>query len=140
MWFGSSYAVNHRVPIVKTITFPRVERTRKFLTMFLASLRRSLVVGLTGLMFGPLAMASTTSSNSMPWDSVVDSIRADVTGPFASAAATLALMGAGYGLLFRNEEMSGWIKTLLGVVMAIALTIAGQNIISLFQASGALVG
>jgi len=127
---------------VKTITFPRVERTRKFLTMFLASLRRSLVAGLTGLMFGPLAMASSTStgSSSMPWDSVVTSIQADITGPFASAAATLALMGAGYGLLFRSEEMSGWIKTLLGVVMAIALTIAGQNIINLFQASGALVG
>lgn len=127
---------------MKTITFPRVERTRKFLTMFLASLRRSLVAGLTGLMFGPLAMASSTStgSSSMPWDSVVTSIQADITGPFASAAATLALMGAGYGLLFRSEEMSGWIKTLLGVVMAIALTIAGQNIINLFQASGALVG
>ncbi len=133
---------------MKTITFPRVERTRKFLTMFLAFLRRSLVVGLTGLTFGPFAMASSTGFGggfsggfgAMPWDSVIDTIRADITGPFASAAATLALMGAGYGLLFRSEEMSGWIKTLLGVVMAIALTIAGQNIINLFQASGALVG
>jgi type IV secretory pathway VirB2 component (pilin) len=126
---------------VKSITFPRVELTRKFLTMCFSSLRlrRSLVVGLTGLMFGPLAMASSTSGY-MPWDAPIDAIRADITGPFASAAATLALMGAGYGLLFRSEEMSGWIKTLLGVVLAIALTIAGQNIISLFQASGALVG
>lgn len=111
--------------------------------MLVIALRHSLTAGAawaaSALLFAPAAMAAQ-ADGSMPWDSVITSIRNDITGPFASIAATLAMAGAGYGLMFRNEELSGWVKTLLGAVMAIALTVGAQNLISMFQGTGALVG
>lgn len=84
-----------------------------------------------------VAFASTTGAG-LPWESPLDTIKASITGPVAFVISLLAIIGAGAGLVF-GGEISGFLKTLIYIVLVIALIIGATNLMSMFSSSGAII-
>lgn len=74
-----------------------------------------------------LAHASNTG---MPWESPLEKIVNSITGPVAFGVSVLGIVAAGGGLIFGNNDMSGFIKVLVGIVMVIAFIVCAVNILS----------
>ncbi len=84
-----------------------------------------------------IALASTSGA-SLPWESPLDSLVDSITGPVAFAISLLAIVAAGAGLIF-GGEISGFIKTVLYLVLVIALIVGGASIMKMFSATGMLI-
>ncbi|OCR84615.1 conjugal transfer protein TrbC, partial [Campylobacter fetus subsp. testudinum] len=78
------------------------------------------------LIFGAVAFAATTGAG-LPWEGPLDTIKASITGPVAFTISILAIVGCGIGLVW-GGEMSGFIKTLVYIVLVIALVVGATNI------------
>ena len=83
------------------------------------------------------AFASTTGGG-LPWESPLQTIKASITGPVAFIISLLAIVAAGVGLVF-GGEFSGFVKTLIYIVLVVALIVGAVNIMNMFGASGALI-
>jgi type IV secretion system protein VirB2 len=84
-----------------------------------------------------VAMAST-SSQGLPWEDPLTTIKNSITGPVAMVISLLAIVASGVGLVF-GGEFSGFVKTLLYVVLVISLIIGSANILALFSTSGMMI-
>ncbi|WP_162165540.1 TrbC/VirB2 family protein [Campylobacter fetus] len=89
------------------------------------------------LLFGGIAFAATTGSG-LPWESPLEMIKASITGPVAFTIAILAIVGCGIGLVW-GGEMTGFIKTLVYIVLVIALIVGATNFMAIFNTTGALI-
>ncbi|EPA8620906.1 TrbC/VirB2 family protein [Campylobacter coli] len=97
---------------------------KKFLILFLA----------LGLGY---ALASTTGAG-LPWEGPLEQIKASLSGPVAFIMSILAIIGAGAGLIW-GGELSGFIKTLIYIVLVIAIVVGAGNFMGIFNTSGALI-
>ncbi|MFW0695701.1 TrbC/VirB2 family protein [Aliarcobacter butzleri] len=84
-----------------------------------------------------IALASQTGSN-LPWESPLDSVVDSITGPVAFGISLLAIVGVGAGLIF-GGEISGFIKTVAYVVLAIAVVVGGASIMKMFSGAGMMI-
>ncbi len=84
-----------------------------------------------------IALASTTGAG-MPWESPLQDIKSSITGPVAMVISILAIIGAGAGLVF-GGEISGFIKTVIYIVLVIALIVGAVNVMDIFDTSGKLI-
>jgi type IV secretion system protein TrbC len=82
------------------------------------------------------AMAST--GGGLPWDTPLQTLQNDLTGPVATAVSVLALFAAGAALVF-GEEMGPFIRRVLLLVVAIALLVLGANFLQALGLTGAVV-
>lgn len=82
-----------------------------------------------------VAMASTQG---MPWEDPLTTIKNSITGPVAMIISLVAIVAAGVGLVF-GGEFSGFVKTLLYVVLVISIIVGAANILALFSTSGMLI-
>ncbi|EFO4793577.1 conjugal transfer protein TrbC [Campylobacter coli] len=82
-------------------------------------------------------MASTTGAG-LPWESPLETIKASLSGPVAFVISLLAIIGAGAGLVW-GGELSGFIKTLIYIVLVVAVIIGANSFIGMFSGSGALI-
>lgn len=82
-----------------------------------------------------VAMASTTG---MPWEDPLTTIKNSVTGQVAMVISLCAIVAAGVGLVF-GGEFSGFVKTLLYVVLVISIIVGAANILALFSTRGMLI-
>ncbi len=92
-------------------------------------LRRVRALASAALLFvltAPVALAGTN----MPWDTPIQTLEHDLTGPFATGVSVIAFVAAGIALIF-GEELSGIIKKLLTIVVAISIIVFGNNILNL---------
>lgn len=83
---------------------PRMPLTRR-LASHLASTARS--AGLAALMLAVVApsASATTAGSPMPWDTPLQNLLSNLTGPTARALVVIAIVGAGLMWAFtRNEE------------------------------------
>jgi type IV secretion system protein TrbC len=89
------------------------------------------------------AAALTTTSHAstsggLPWDSALTTLQNDLTGPVATAISVIAFLGAGAALAF-GEELTGLVKKLLVIVLAISLIVMGNRFLSALGLVGSLV-
>ncbi|KAA3682677.1 TrbC/VirB2 family protein (plasmid) [Campylobacter fetus] len=88
--------------------------------------------------FGAVFAFASTTGGGLPWEGPLQTVKASITGPVAFIISLLAIVAAGVGLVF-GGEFSGFIKTLLYIVLVVALIVGAVNFMSIFGISGGLI-
>lgn len=88
------------------------------------------------LLCADFSHAATTSG--MPWETPLQRIQRSFAGPVAFAISIVGLIGAGAGLIW-GGEISGFIRTLIFVVLVISLLVFANSILTKLFHVGALV-
>jgi type IV secretion system protein VirB2 len=79
------------------------------------------------------------TSGSLPWERPLQTIQKSLTGPVAMSIAILAMFVAGAALVW-GDDISGFVRKALMLVMAISFLVAGSGLLTtLFGVSGALI-
>ena len=82
------------------------------------------------------ALASTAGG--LPWDTPIQMLQNDLTGPVATGISVIAFLAAGAALVF-GEELGGIAKKALFVVLGVAMIVMGNNFLAALGLSGALI-
>lgn len=82
------------------------------------------------------ALAST--GGGLPWDTPLQTLQNDLTGPVATAVSVLALFAAGAALVF-GEELGHFVRRALLLVVAIAFLVLGNNFLTALGLTGAVI-
>jgi type IV secretory pathway VirB2 component (pilin) len=82
------------------------------------------------------AIASTTGG--LPWDTAIQTLQDDLTGPVATAISVIAFLAAGAALVF-GEELGGIAKKGLFVVLGVAFIVLGNKFLSVLGLTGTLI-
>lgn len=112
------------------LTLPTIRFNRS--TMF--------YLGLVAVLFLVMAvqpaMASEGTGGSLPYESWLTNLRNSVTGPVAFALSIIGIVVAG-GILIFGGELNGFFRTLIFIVLVMALLVGAQNMMSTFFGRGA---
>jgi len=87
------------------------------------------------LMMTPV-IASEGTGGSLPYESWLTNLRNSVTGPVAFALSMIGIVVAG-GILIFGGELNGFFRTLIFIVLVMALLIGAQNMMGTFFGRGA---
>ncbi|WP_295452742.1 conjugal transfer system pilin TrbC [uncultured Thiodictyon sp.] len=102
-----------------------------------------LYVGAALLLFLALspdhAMAATSTGGGLPYESWLTSLRTSVTGPVAFAISIIGLVIAG-GVLIFGGDLNGFFRTLIFLVLVMALLVGATNIMTSFFGTAAEIG
>ena len=102
------------------------------------NIKRILILGGWLPFVSTQALASTSRSN-LPWEKPLQMLQDSITGPVAITVSILAMCASGVALVW-GEEISGFTRRILMLVLAIAVLVSSASIIStLFGVSGALI-
>jgi type IV secretory pathway VirB2 component (pilin) len=95
-----------------------------------------------------LALLSTITSKvalaggaSLPWDGPLETLRNNLTGPFAASISVIAFVAAGAALIFGGEDMSAIAKRILYIVLGVCVVVFGLQFLSALGivSAGALI-
>lgn len=92
---------------------------------------------LLSLLFIGTVQASGGGSG-MPWESGLETIQQSLTGPVAKAICLIGIVGAG-AMLIWGGEISGFLKTVVYIVLVICLILGGNIILNTVSGSSALI-
>jgi type IV secretory pathway VirB2 component (pilin) len=95
-----------------------------------------LLLGL--LLLSHPAMASTAGGGGLPYEDWLSKLRDSVTGPVAFSLSIIGIVIAG-GVLIFGGDLNGFFRTLVFLVLVMALVIGSQNIMSNFFGEGAVI-
>ena len=84
------------------------------------------------------AHAAAGSGAGLPYEDWLMKIRQSITGPVAFSISVIAIVAAGAMLIF-GGDMNGFMKTLVFIVLVLALVIAAQNMLSGITGVGAVI-
>ena len=84
------------------------------------------------------AFASEGTGGSLPYESWLTNLRNSVTGPVAFALSIIGIVVAG-GILIFGGELNGFFRTLIFIVLVMALLVGAQNMMSTFFGRGAVI-
>jgi type IV secretion system protein TrbC len=84
------------------------------------------------------AMASTGTGGSLPYESWLTSLQNSVTGPVAFALSIIGIVVAG-GVLIFGGELNAFFRSLIFIVLVMALLIGAKNMMSTFFGQGAVL-
>ncbi len=93
------------------------------------------------LLSGLLALCSLStayaggSSTGMPYENVLDQLSKSLSGPVAKSVALIGIVGSGATLIF-GGEISGFLKTVIYLVLVCSLLILGNTLIEKVGGSG----
>lgn len=91
----------------------------------------------TLFLFGPeQAQAATGTGGGLPYETWLESLRNSVTGPVAFALSIIGIVIAG-GVLIFGGDLNGFFRTLIFIVLVMALLVGAQNLMSTFFGRGA---
>ncbi|EMK3344943.1 MULTISPECIES: conjugal transfer system pilin TrbC [Vibrio] len=97
-------------------------------------------LGFFALMFLAMAlqpaMASEGTGGSLPYESWLTNLRNSVTGPVAFALSMIGIVVAG-GILIFGGELNAFFRTLIFLVLVMAMLVGAQNMMSTFFGRGA---
>jgi type IV secretory pathway VirB2 component (pilin) len=82
------------------------------------------------------AIASEGSGGSLPYETWLANLRNSVTGPVAFALSIIGIVVAG-GVLIFGGDLNGFFRTMIFLVLVMALLIGAQNIMGTFFGRGA---
>ena len=89
------------------------------------------------ILFAPHpAFAAEGTGGSLPYESWLTNLRNSVTGPVAFALSTIGIVVAG-GVLVLGGDLNGFFRTLIFLVLVMALLVGAQNVMSTFFGRGA---
>lgn len=83
-----------------------------------------------------LALASEGAGGTLPYESWLINLRNSVTGPVAFTLSMIGIVVAG-GVLVLGGDLSGFFRTLIFIVLVLALLVGAQNMMSNFFGRGA---
>ncbi len=92
---------------------------------------------LAGSLYLSISTALAATTGSLPWDTPVQTLQNDLTGPVATGISVIAFLAAGAALVF-GEELGGIAKKALFVVLGVAMIVLGNNFLSALGLTGAL--
>lgn len=84
------------------------------------------------------AFASAGTGGSLPYESWLTSLRNSVTGPVAYSLSLVGLVVAG-GILIFGGDLNGFFRTLVFLVLVMALIIGANNTMSTFFGTGSVI-
>lgn len=90
------------------------------------------------VIFASEAHAGVTGGGGLPYESWLSSLRNSVTGPVAFALSIIGIVVAG-GVLIFGGDLNGFFRTLIFIVLVMALLVGAQNMMSTFFGSGAVI-
>jgi type IV secretory pathway VirB2 component (pilin) len=82
------------------------------------------------------AFASEGTGGSLPYESWLTNLRNSVTGPVAFALSIIGIVVAG-GVLIFGGELNSFFRTLIFIVLVMALLVGAQNMMGSFFGRGA---
>jgi type IV secretion system protein VirB2 len=85
------------------------------------------------------AHASATSGGGLPYESWLTNLRSSVTGPVAFTLSIVGIVIAGAVLIF-GGDLNGFFRTLVFLVLVMALLVGAQNMMQNFFGQGATIG
>jgi len=84
------------------------------------------------------ALASVGTGGDLPYESWLESLRSSVTGPVAFTLSLIGIVVAGGALIF-GGDLNGFFRSLIFLVLVMALIIGANNIMSTFFGKGAVI-
>ncbi len=98
-----------------------------------------LLIALTVCLFAsPDAWAGPGTGGSLPYESWLNTVRASATGPVAYAFGIIGIVVAG-GILIFGGDLNGFFRTMLVVVLVMALLVTANTIMTdLFETSAVI--
>lgn len=84
--------------------------------------------------FGMTA-AYAAQTGDMPYESVLTQLSNSLTGPVAKSIALIGIVGSGAALIF-GGEITGFLKSVIYLVLVCSLLIMGNVIVDKFSSSG----
>lgn len=84
------------------------------------------------------ALASEGVGGTLPYESWLVNLRNSVTGPVAFTLSIIGIVVAG-GVLIMGGDLGGFFRTLIFIVLVLALLVGAQNMMSNFFGRGAEV-
>ena len=98
-----------------------------------------LLLAILMVLLTPLsASASVGTGGSLPYETWLENLRNSVTGPVAFSVSITGIVIAG-GVLIFGGDLNGFFRTLIFLVLVMALIVGAQNVMSTFFARGAVV-
>jgi len=94
----------------------------------------SLFISVFALCGISVAVANETGTG-MPYESMLTNLSNSLTGPVAKAIALIGIVGSGAALIF-GGEISGFLKSVIYLVLVCSLLIMGNVIVEKFGSSG----
>lgn len=82
------------------------------------------------------AHAGTTVGGNLPYETWLTSLRNSVTGPVAFTLSLVGLVIAG-GVLIFGGDLNGFFRTLVFIVLVMALLVGAQNMMTTFFGAAA---
>lgn len=82
------------------------------------------------------AFASVGTGGSLPYESWLTNLQNSVTGPYAFACSLIGIVVAGSVLIF-GGDLNGFFRTMVFIVLVMALLVGAQNVMSTFFGRGA---
>jgi type IV secretion system protein VirB2 len=88
-----------------------------------------------------LASPAFAGGASLPWDGPLETLRNNLTGPFAASISVIAFVAAGAALIFGGEDMSAIAKRILYIVLGVCVVVFGLQFLSALGivSAGALI-
>jgi len=84
------------------------------------------------------ADAATGAGGALPYETWLNSLRTSVTGPVAFAVSIIGIVVAG-GMLIFGGELNHFFRSLIFLVLVMALTVGAQNMMGTFFGTGAVI-
>jgi type IV secretion system protein TrbC len=107
--------------------------------MTLANIDKALWLLLLMLWVTPeIAEASVGTGGGLPYETWLTSLQNSVTGPVAFTLSIIGIVVAG-GVLIFGGDLNGFFRTLIFIVLVMALLVGAQNIMSTLFARGAVI-
>jgi type IV secretion system protein VirB2 len=105
----------------------------KSVTLTKASL---LLLLMAWIIFPEFAEASVGTGGGLPYETWLTSLQNSVTGPVAFSLSIIGIVVAG-GVLIFGGDLNGFFRTLIFLVLVMALLVGAQNVMSTFFGRGA---
>ncbi len=84
------------------------------------------------------ATAMGAGGGGLPWEEPLTSIRDSLSGPVATAIGMMGFVIAGAVLVF-GGDLSGFVRTVLMLVLALSVLLGANRLLGTFSGSGALI-
>lgn len=93
-------------------------------------------LGLMGLALLPDPAAAAVGGGGLPYEAPLTQLRASVTGPVAFTLSLLGIVVAG-GVLIFGGELTGVIRSLVILVLVVAILVGANNLLTTLFGAGA---
>lgn len=88
-----------------------------------------------GIIACSMTAAYASQTGGMPYESVLSQLSTSLTGTVAKSIALIGIVGSGAALIF-GGEISGFLKSVIYLVLVCSLLIMGNVIVDKFSSSG----